>query len=249
MIGLRSLLFNVLFYAWSGLVQVACLPVLALPREGPIAAGRLWSRVTLAMLAGICGLRHEIRGLANLPEGPCIIASKHQSAWDTLIFHLLVPGPSFVFKRELMWVPLFGWYLMRAGCIPVDRAGGAKALRALVDRARRAVAHGQSIVIFPEGTRVAPGRRRPYHPGTAALYVQLGVPVVPVAVNSGLFWGRRSFRKEPGRITLEFLPPIPPGLPRRAFAAELERRIETASQRLLAASAPAAAGDARHACG
>jgi len=177
------------------------------------------------MLWTICGLRHEIRGLANLPPGPCMIAAKHQSAWDTLIFPLLVNGPGYIYKRELRRIPLFGWYLTRAGCIPIDRAGGPKALRRMIEHARRSLAQGRTIIIFPEGTRLAPGQRGAYHPGVAALYGQLSVPVVPVAVNSGVYWGRRAFHKQPGRIILEFLPPIAPGLPRREFAAELRRHL------------------------
>ena len=179
--------------------------------------------------------------LEHLPAGPCIVASKHQSAWDTLVFSILVDGPGYVFKRELMKIPLFGWYARAAGCVPIDRAGGAAALRRLIEDARRVLAEGRKIVIFPEGTRVAPGKRHPHHPGTAALYARLGVPVVPVAVNSGLFWGRRTFLKAPGRIVLEFLPPIPPGMPRKVFAVELEERIHAASMRLLGEGTPAAA--------
>lgn len=239
MIWLRSLLFNVLFFAWTTVMNVVCVPALALPQPVVLGAARLWIRGVLLLLAGICGLRHEVRGAENLPAGPCIVAAKHQSAWDTLIFILLLDKPSYVFKRELLWLPLFGWYVARSGCIPIDRAGGPVALRRMVRAARRAVDQGRTIVIFPEGTRVAPGARRPYHPGTAALYAQLGVPVVPVAVNSGLYWGRRSFLKRPGRIALEFLRPIAPGLTRAVFTRELEHRIETASECLAAeAQAP-----------
>jgi 1-acyl-sn-glycerol-3-phosphate acyltransferase len=238
MIALRSLLFNVLFLAWSVLVQGLCLPSLLMSMAAAVRIQRLWIRGSLALLAGICGLRHEIRGWDRLPAEPCILASKHQSAWDTLIFPELLRAPGFIVKRELRWVPLFGWYLRRTGCIQIDRKGGAKALKQMLAEARRTIAAGRYIVIFPEGTRVAPGQRRPYHPGVAALYTQLRVPVVPVALNSGLFWGRRKFLKKPGRIILEFLEPIAPGLPRQEFAAELERRIETASTRLLAAARP-----------
>ena len=241
MTTLRSLTFNFLFILWGAAIHIVCVPVLVLPSRATIWAGRIWAGVSLGLLATICGLRHEIRGRSNLPDGPCIIAAKHQSAWDTLIFPLLVDGPAFVFKRELMWIPLLGWYMVRAGCIPIDRRAGPKALRRLIVRAKQTLAGGQTIVIFPEGTRVAPGAQRPYLPGVAALYSQLNVPVVPVAVNSGLFWGRRSFRKRPGRIVLEFLPPIVPGLPRRDFAAELQQRIENASNALLI--------EARKACG
>jgi 1-acyl-sn-glycerol-3-phosphate acyltransferase len=236
MLVLRSLVFNIAFFLWSTLVQVLFLPSLLCPRVVVAWVQRLWIRGALALLAGICGLRHEIRGLEHLPPGPCIIASKHQSAWDTLIFAVLFHGPGFIVKRELLWVPLFGWYIQRTGCIPIDREGGASALKRMIAGARNAIGNGQYIIIFPEGTRVAPGQRRPYHPGVSALYRQLGVPAVPVALNSGLFWGRRTFLKKPGRITLEFLEPIAPGLARKDFTAELERRIETASARLVAAA-------------
>ncbi len=239
MIVLRSLVFNTLFLIWTALVLIACLPILS--SAGTFKAGRIWARVSLAMLRAICGLRHEIRGRANLPPGPCMIAAKHQSAWDTLIFPLLVNGPAYVYKRELRRIPLFGWYLTRAGCVPIDRAGGPKALRRMIEHARRSLAQGRTVIIFPEGTRVTPGAHHPHHPGVAALYSQLGVPVVPVAVNSGVYWGRRAFAKRPGRIVLEFLPPSAPGLDRRKFAARLEQQIEEASDALLA--------EARDACG
>ncbi len=236
MLALRSLTFNIAFFLWSTLVQVLFLPSLLFPVAVVAWVQRLWIGGTLALLAGICGLRHEIRGLERLPPGPCIIASKHQSTWDTLVFAVLFHGPGFIVKRELLWIPLFGWYIQRTGCIPIDRKGGASALKRMIAGARNAIGNGQHIIIFPEGTRVAPGERRPYHPGVGALYGQLGVPVVPVALNSGLFWGRRTFLKKPGRITLEFQEPIAPGLSRKDFTAELERRIETASARLLAAA-------------
>jgi len=232
-IVLRSLLFNVAFFAWTAAMLVVTLPMAVLPKRFLHKIGYLWAQGCLALVAWICDLHSEIRGRANIPAGPCILAVKHQSAWDTIVFLLLLEQPSYVFKKELLWLPLFGWYMLRAGSIPIDRKGGSAALRRMIRRAQQAVQRGQPIVIFPEGTRVAPGRRRPYHPGVAALYTHLGVPVVPVAVNSGLFWGRRSFHKRPGRIVLEMLPPIAPGLPRRRFSAELETAIESASERLL----------------
>jgi len=230
--ALRSLLFNLLFFAWSGFMFVVCLPALLLPRRVAMVCGHFWVRVLLWLLAVICGLRHEIRGREHLPRGACIVASKHQSAWDTLIYSQLLEDAVYVMKRELTWFPLFGLYLLKTGVVPVDRSGGAPALRRMVEAARRFATAGRPIVIYPEGTRTAPGRHRPYQPGVAALYTQLGVPVVPVALNSGLYWGRRSFLKRPGRIVLELLPPVAPGMPRKAFEAELERRIEEAARRL-----------------
>jgi 1-acyl-sn-glycerol-3-phosphate acyltransferase len=154
---------------------------------------------------------------------------KHQSAWDTLILPVVLGDPAVVIKRELLWVPFYGWYAARAGSIAIDRRGGAGALRRMLADAREAAEQGRAIVIFPEGTRTAPGQTLTYQPGVAALYQALALPSVPAAVNSGLYWGRRAFVKRPGRIVLSFLEPIPPGLPRREVMAELETRIETAT--------------------
>jgi 1-acyl-sn-glycerol-3-phosphate acyltransferase len=233
MLALRSLVFNFLFYAWSTVLQVTCLPTILLPPSAVTWVQRTWVRGTFVLLAFVCGLRYEIRGRDRMPREPCIIAAKHQSAWDTMIFALLFKRPSHILKRELLWVPVFGWYLLRAGGIPIDRKGGAAALKRMIGAARRTISEGRHIVIFPEGTRVAIGARVPYHPGVAALYTQLKVPVVPVALNSGLFWGRRTFLKRPGRIVLEFLEPIPPGLRRREFLEVLQERIESASVELV----------------
>ena len=229
---LRSLTFNIFFYLWTTVIVVFGLPLMLGPRSGLYHLGRLWVRVTMAALRLLCGLRYQVRGLEHLPQGGCLVAAKHQSAWDTLIFSLLLWDHSFVLKQELTWIPLFGLYLLRAGLVPVDRKGGSKALRKMVAQARRVIEQGRPIVIFPEGTRVAPGQHRPYHPGVAALYGQLAVSVVPVALNSGLFWGRRSFAKRSGVITLEFLPRIEPGLHRKEFLQRLEAAIESRSRAL-----------------
>jgi 1-acyl-sn-glycerol-3-phosphate acyltransferase len=229
---LRALLFNLAFYLWTGFMGVVGLPVLAAPRRVVMRFGRLWSAVTLKLLSATVGLTHELRGVEHLPAGGGIIAMKHQSAWDTLILPVVLGDPAVVLKRELFLVPFYGWYAARAGSIAIDRRGGAAALRRMVARARREAAAGRPIVIFPEGTRTAPGQRLAYQPGVAALYQALALPVVPAAVNSGLFWGRRSFTKRPGRITLAFLEPIPPGLPRRRLMSELEGSIEAATEAL-----------------
>ena len=235
MTTLRSFLFNVLFALWTAFIFIASLPTLVLPRGAAWWMCGLWVRGALLLLRATVGLGHRVRGAEHRIAGPAIYAAKHQSAWDTLVFPLLLDQPAYVLKRELIGVPLFGSYLKRCGMIPVDRQGGGSALKQLRKAARAAVAQGRSILIYPEGTRTPPGERRPYHPGVAALYGNLGVPVVPVALNSGLFWGRRSFNKKPGTITIEFLPPIAPGLPRREFMRELQERMEGASQRLAAA--------------
>jgi 1-acyl-sn-glycerol-3-phosphate acyltransferase len=231
-IWLRSLAFNAAFVAITALIGVVGLPVLLGPRHWSMRLGGFWANSVLWLLDSIAGLRGEVRGTGHLPTGGCLIAMKHQSAWDTLMLQSLFRDPAVVVKRELLWVPFYGWYARRAGSIPVDRGGGAAALRSMVAAARRAAAEGRPIVIFPQGTRTAPGHPVPYQPGVAALYQALNLPLVPAAVNSGLYWGRRSFLKRPGRIVLEFLPPIAPGLPRRELMPELERRIETATTAL-----------------
>ncbi len=229
---LRALAFYIAFFGVTALLGVAGLPLLLAPRRWVMRFGRFWARCVLALLRAIVGLDGEIRGLEHIPAGPSIIAMKHQSAWDTLILPLILDDFAVVLKRELLFVPFYGWYAARAGSIAIDRRGGAGALRPMVAAARQAAAAGRPIVIFPEGTRTAPGQRLTYQPGVAALYQALGLPVVPAAVNSGLFWGRRSFVKRPGRITLAFLEPIPPGLPRRQMMNELENRIEAGTAAL-----------------
>ena len=229
---LRSLAFNVGWYLGSVLFALAGAPLLLASRRVVVAWARAWIVFVLWWLRVTCGLTHRVIGLENLPAGPVIIACKHQSTWETMAFTLLFSDIAIVLKRELLFIPIVGWAMARAGNIAVARGDGAAALRGLVKQARAAIADGRSIVIFPEGTRVAPGDRRPYQVGTAALYRQLGVPVVPVALNSGLFWGRRKWIKRPGTITLEVLPPIAPGLRREAFLEILQDRIETATARL-----------------
>lgn len=230
----RSVLFNLAFWLWTGSMVIAALPLLAAPRQAMVRLGRLWQRGVQGLLATVAGLSYEVRGRERIPATPAVFAFKHQSAWETLVLHLVLRDPAITLKRELTQVPLFGWYLTRAGMIRIDRAGGARALRTLIDDSRAALARGSEIVIFPEGTRAPVGGRNPYHPGVAALYLQLECPVVPVALNSGVFWPRRSFIKRPGRIALEFLPPIEPGLDRKRFMAELEERLEGATERLIA---------------
>ncbi len=233
-IWLRSLLFNVVLYSWCAVVVLMLWALLPFPRRTIRAVTRRWMRSVHWLLEATVGLVHEIRGLENLPPGPVIFASKHQSAWDTTIFHCLVEDPAYVLKKELLAIPLYGWYLQRVKMISIDRVAGPAALRSMLRQAAEALDMGRSVVIFPEGTRVAPGERLPYHPGVAALYSRTEAAVVPVAVNSGLFWGRRSFLKRPGTIVLELLPPMPRGLDRRTFMAELERQIEEATARLCA---------------
>lgn len=241
----RALAFNLVFALWTVVIGILALPILALPRRINMRFGRFWARSVLVLLSVVVGLDHEVRGRGRLPQGGYILALKHQSAWDALIVPIVLGDPAVIVKRELLWLPIYGWYAGRAGSIGIDRKGGAGALRRMVAAARPVIAAGRPVVIFPQGTRAAPGSPLPYQPGVAALYQALGVPLVPAAVNSGLFWGRRSFLKRRGHIVLEFLDPIAPGWPRRKLMDEIERRIESATATLVregetAGAAPAA---------
>ena len=228
----RALLFNLCFFGLTVLVCLAYLPLMLLPWRVLSGAVRLWAVMVMWLLRVIVGIRHQVRGAEKLPERPAIIAAKHQSAWETVAFNALLRHPAIVFKSELLLIPAWGWLAWRTGQIRVDRRAGAKALKRMAAAARIAIADRRSIVIFPQGTRTPPGQAGAYLPGVAALYQALEVPVVPVALNSGLFWGRRAFLKRPGVITIEYLDPIPPGLDRKAFLRQLEHRIETATRRL-----------------
>lgn len=239
MIWARSMLFAVTALLWTSLMALSYLPLLLAPRRVMQRAAAFWCRGLIWLVALCCGLRWRVVGGENLPPGAAVIAAKHQSAWETLAFHLLLDDPVFILKRELLKVPLVGWYMWKSGSIPIDRAAGFRSIKAMLPGVERALANGSQVIVFPEGTRTPPGQRRPYHPGIAAIYARTNAPIVPVALNSGMFWGRRHFLKGPGLITLAVLPPMPPGLSRAEFIEELERRIETATDRLCAEVAEA----------
>jgi 1-acyl-sn-glycerol-3-phosphate acyltransferase len=222
----------VLFFAWSASILVLSLPLALVPRAAMMGSARLIASGTFGLLKMIVGLRYELRGDAALLRQPVIVACKHQSAWDTFVFYLIARDPAYVMKKELMLIPIYGWLARKQRMIPIDRKAGAAALRSLLRASEAALAERRQIIIFPQGTRVAPGGQAPYQPGVAALYGRLGCPVVPVALNSGHFWPRRSFLKYPGKVVVEVLEPIAPGLPKAAFMAELERRIEPAAAKL-----------------
>ncbi|MDH3240109.1 MAG: 1-acyl-sn-glycerol-3-phosphate acyltransferase [Alphaproteobacteria bacterium] len=227
MITLRAAVFNAAFYLSCLVIGIAVLPGLLLPRGFMQGVGKYWSRYSLWLLKVIVGTRWEIRGSERIPKGPAIFAIKHQSAWDTLFFPAYLGNPAMIAKKELRLIPFYGWYSWRAGTIWVDRKRGPAALRELVRGARAALDEGRVIAVFPQGTRTRSGQVAPYQPGIAALYAGTDAPVVPVALNSGLFWPRRGFVKRPGTIVVEFLDPIPPGLSRAAFMETLQHRIDT----------------------
>jgi 1-acyl-sn-glycerol-3-phosphate acyltransferase len=244
MIFIRSALFNLMFYANTIVLMIVGLPTMLFGRRAVLSLARTWAGSSLFLLRVICGTRAEFRGLENIPKGALLIAPKHQSFWETFALAGFFDDFSYVLKRELTYIPFFGWYLIRAEQIAIDRASAQKALRQLTAKAKALFAEERQLFLFPEGTRRPPGAPPAYKAGIAYVYEKGGVPCLPVALNAGLFWPRRRFLRFPGTILVEFLPAIAPGMQRDAFLRELEWRIETATDRLIAEAArnePAAA--------
>ena len=231
---MRAFLFNVLFYVTTVLFLGLGSPLLFGPRSWAMWALALHARTELWLLKTIVGTGLEVRGKEKLPKGACLVASKHQSAWETFALIPLFRDPAYLMKRELFWIPFHGWFSYKFKMIPVDRDKGPAALRRMLAEAKTRAAAGREIIIFPEGTRRAPGAPPDYKTGVFLLYEALGIPCVPVALNSGVFWPRRSLKRYPGTIIVEFLDPIPPGLSKREFLPRLQATIETASNRLIA---------------
>jgi len=230
----RSVLFNLLFYLNLFVHFIAAIPTLMLPRRAIVEVVRFWARTNLWLLRAVCGIKAEFRGIAKIPRGSYLVASKHQSLWETFALMLLFPDPAFILKRELIWIPFFGWYAWKAGMIPVNRGKRSQALTDMTACARDELARNRQIVIFPEGTRRAPGAEPSYKYGIVHLYAETGAPCLPLALNSGLFWPRRSFRRYPGTIVVEVLDPIAPGLDKQTFSERMKDAIETATARLIA---------------
>lgn len=227
-IWLRSWLYLFVFLAWTILAAVLFLPLL-ITRRSTLTAVRLWTGGIMIIARVVAGITNRIVGREYVPPGPCIIAAQHQSSFETYaLFHTL-ERPIFILKRELMWIPLIGWYMMRAGFVGIDRNAGAGAMRKVIREARAALAKGHQAVVFPEGTRVLQGETQPYRPGVAALYAMCAVPVIPMALNSGYFWGKTRILKIPGDIVFRFLPALPTGLDKDAMLADLRVRLESAT--------------------
>jgi 1-acyl-sn-glycerol-3-phosphate acyltransferase len=234
LILVRSVAFNLLFYLNTLVYLIVALPTFFMPYRAIIAVARSWSRANLVLLRVVAGIDYEVRGREKIPHGPIIVASKHQSAWETFALLPLFDNPLFIVKRELMWLPIFGWLMFKGRMVPVDRGGGSPALASMIARAKIELADNRQLIIFPEGTRRPAGAEPRYKFGVALLYAAEGVPCVPVALNSGLFWPRRSIRLLPGTVVVEILDPILPGLDKDAFFKRLQRDIETATARLIA---------------
>lgn len=233
-IAVRSIAFNVLFYLNTALWLIIALPTFFMPYRAILAVAKAWSRSNLVLLRAIGGIDYEVRGREKIPQGPLIVAAKHQSAWETFALLPLFDNPLFIVKRELQWIPIFGWLMIKGRMVPVDRGAGSQALAAMTERARVELGLGRQLIIFPEGTRRPAGAEPRYKFGVAQLYAAEGVPCIPIALNSGLFWPRRSLWLRPGTVIVEILDPIAPGLDKDVFFKRLQDEIELATARLIA---------------
>jgi 1-acyl-sn-glycerol-3-phosphate acyltransferase len=234
-IFLRSLIYNVLFYLVLVVLIIVALPTFLMPRKALLTVAGWWTTTSNFLLRVICNIKVEFRGLEKIPKGPLIVASKHQSMWETFSLLPFFDEPLYILKRELLFIPVFGQFLIKAGMIAVDRSAGGRALRSMARLAGEAVRRGRQLIIFPEGTRTPVGAPPRYKHGVAQIYADSGVPCLPVALNSGLFWPRRTFLRYPGTIVVEFLDPLPPGLTRDQFIERASGAIEEATARLVEA--------------
>jgi len=233
MTTVRSLIFTLWLYLSMPLFAVLLSPALLMPHRSAMGVIKLWARFVLFGLRWIAGVKVEVRGLEHRPNGPALIAAKHQGMLDVIAPFAFLDDACFVMKKELMPLPFFGWFAWKTKMIAVDRAAHAKALKDMVRQTRARLAEGRQILIFPEGTRTTPGEPAEYKPGVAAIYRDVDAPCWPVATNSGVHWPAHGFKRYPGTVVFEFLPPIPAGLKRAEFMKQLESRIESASTALL----------------
>ena len=221
---------------WMGAIAlvlgIVSAPIIPFAPKKTIGFIRLWSRAVLFGLRTICGVTVEVRGLENLPRHGVLIAAKHQGGLDMVAPFVFLSEPAFVMKKELLAIPVFGIYAQTSGQIVIDRDGGAATLRAMIKAVRDRFDQGRQIIIFPEGTRKAPGAPPDYKPGLAGLYRELNIACTPIATNSGECWPPKGMAKYPGRVVFEILPTIPAGMKRAEFMREVETRIEAASQAL-----------------
>jgi len=233
-IFLRSLVFNILFYVVFLFCSLVALPTFLMPRSAMLKVASWWAKTNILLMRAICNIKVEFRGVEKIPKGPLIVASKHQSMWETISLLHFFEAPFFVVKRELKFIPLFGLFLIKTNMVAIDRSAAGRALLAVMRRAAEEVRRGRQFVIFPEGTRRPVGAPPHYKAGVGLIYTECGVPCLPVALNSGLFWPRRTFMRYPGTLVVEFLDPLPAGLPRGEFLSRIETGIEDATNRIVA---------------
>ncbi len=232
MIYIRSLIFNILFFSWTTLIVLTCVLGIVISPLFIIRVAYCWGIGTHALLRFIVGVTYEIRGQENWDGRPVIFASKHQSFLETTMIQVLAFNSAIILKRELTWIPFFGQVILRSGVIPINRSKGRGILAQLIKGVKNRLAKGRSVFIFPEGTRVPPDTHTRLRYGIAAIYKEANAPVIPVALNTGYYWGRRQFIKKPGKVIYEILPAIEPGMPEQMFLKHLENVIEEACQRI-----------------
>lgn len=235
MMVIRYWLFRILFFCWNLGLAICCLWILALPRVCMLHFVRFYLSGIAFLMKYVAGTDFRVIGKEHLPATPCIMAAKHLAPWETMVLPLLGRSPAIVLKQELMRIPLWGWYAWKYGNVPVDRAAGARAMLKMMSAARNVVKAGRDVLIFPQGTRLELGQWKPYKIGVAAMYSALNVPVLPIAINSGVYWSRNGKLQRTGTITVEFLPPIPPGLKRDVMIAQLQAVLEPATNKLVTA--------------
>ncbi len=227
----RSWAYLISFLTWTVALALVCLPAL-LKQQWALGIARFWVRGVMTLARFIAGIQSTTIGRENIPAGACIIAAQHQSSYETYRLFLELDYPVFILKRELTYIPIVGWFMKRIGLVGIDRSAGAGAMRKVIRETQAALDAGHQVIIFPEGTRTAPGVVRPYRPGIAALYAHCDAPIIPMALNSGYFWGKTRILKRPGTIIFHFLPPLPTGLDKEAMLAELRRRIDAAGEQM-----------------
>jgi 1-acyl-sn-glycerol-3-phosphate acyltransferase len=230
---IRSITFNILFYLNTWVYLVIALPTFLMPYRAVVWVAKSWGRTNLKLLR-VAGIKLEVRGAEKIPKGALIVAAKHQSAWETFALQTLFDNPLFILKRELLWIPFFGWLLWKGRMVSINRRAGSLALADMTANACAELADNRQLIIFPEGTRRPAGAEPKYKFGVAHLYEVAGVSCLPVALNSGLFWPRRSILRYPGTVVIEILDPIPPGLNKQVFFDRLKDEMETATARLIA---------------
>lgn len=235
---LRSVLYALAFAVWAVIACLGLLPLM-IRRSWTPTAIRIWNTGNVVLARFVAGVRCRVEGLEHLPAEPCIVASQHQSSYETFRVFVDLRHPVLVLKQELIRIPFIGWYMLRGGMVSIDRAAGAAAMRKTMRATKAALASGRHVVIFPEGTRAPPGTVLPFRPGIAALYLHCDVPVIPVALDSGWFWGKTRLLKRPGHITVRFLPPLPPGLSKDEMLERLHASISEATRSLPGNSAAA----------
>ena len=230
---IRSVLFLICFYLYTAVLFTAMLPLLLFPRNLEYVFLAFWTNGSQWLLKVFCHVKVQVKGLENLPlKNGYIVAAKHESAMETIIFHSLVPHVFYIFKKELLWMPLANFHAIKTGCIPIDRSAGGSAMRKMLEKTKKHLSEGLNLVIFPEGTRVAPDAPTKCAPGVAFLYANCNVPVIPVALNTGYCWGKNKTLKKAGVVTVSFLKPIEPGLEKREFLHKLDTELDSEQKRL-----------------